>query len=209
MNGLQAADPPLILASASAARRAVLEGAGLRFEALPAAVDEAALKESAHAEGMSASEAAVMLAEAKARRVASRRPEALVIGCDQILVLPRDGGEDWFDKPEGVAGARSHLLALRGRTHSLATAAIAWRGGARIWTHVAEPRLTMRAVSDAFLDAYLAAEGEAALASVGAYRIEGPGAQLFSRVEGEHAAILGLPLLPLLDFLRGHGVLAT
>ncbi|WP_376098924.1 Maf family protein [Roseomonas sp. CCTCC AB2023176] len=200
---LQSDVPTLILASASAARRAVLDGAGLRFEALSAAVDEAALKESARAEGLTAGEAATLLAEAKARRIASRRPEALILGCDQILVL----GETWFDKPVGMEGARAHLTALRGRTHTLATAVVAWRGGQRIWGHVAEPRLTMRDVTDAFLDAYLAVEGEAVLSSVGAYRLEGPGVQLFSRVEGEHAAILGLPLLPLLEFLRGHGVL--
>ena len=116
-------------------------------------------------------------------------------------------GDDWFDKPADPGAARSHLMALRGRTHLLATAVVAWRGGGRVWGHVATPRLTMRPFSDTFLDAYLAAEGDALLPSVGAYRLEGPGAQLFSRVEGEHAAVLGLPLLPLLEFLRGHGVL--
>ena len=207
MSALQAADPPLVLASASAARRAVLEAAGLCFEAMTAAVDEAALKESARAEGLTAGEAATLLAEAKARRAAGRRPDALVLGCDQILVLGEARGEDWFDKPADRDGARAHLAALRGRTHALATAVVAWRGGRRVWGHVATPRLTMRDASDAFLDAYLAAEGDAVLASVGAYRLEGPGAQLFTRIEGEHAAILGLPLLALLEFLRGHGVL--
>jgi len=203
MASLQAAEPPLILASASAARRALLESAGLRFEALAAAVDEASIKESARAEGFPAADAALMLAEAKARRIAARRPEALVIGCDQILV--QEGR--WFDKPEGLAGARTHLEALRGRTHELVTAVLCWRGGERIWQHVAMPRLAMRPVSDAFLDAYLALEGERATESVGAYRLEGPGVHLFDRVEGEHAAILGLPLLALLGFLRQHGVL--
>ena len=114
----------------------------------------------------------------------------------------------WFDKPAGMDGAREHLRALRGRTHELVSAMVCWRGGARVWQHLARPRLTMRDFSDGFLDAYLEAEGEAVLASVGAYRLEGPGVQLFDRIEGEHSAILGLPLLPLLGFLRQHGLLA-
>jgi len=203
MAGLQATEPSLILASASSARRALLESAGLRFEAIAAAVDEASIKESARAEGFPAADAALMLAEAKARRVAARRPEALVIGCDQILVL----GDRWFDKPADLPGARAHLEALRGHSHLLVTAVLCWRGGERIWQHVATPRLAMRPLSDAFLDTYLAMEGERVTESVGAYRLEGPGVQLFDRVEGEHAAILGLPLLPLLGFLRQHGVL--
>ena len=204
---IQRPDPPLVLASASAARRAVLAAAGLSFTAEAAAVDEAAIKESARAEGLPPGEAAMVLAEAKARRVAARRrapgDDALVIGADQILVC--DGA--WFDKPADAAAARAQLLALRGKTHELATALVCWRGGERVWGHVETPRLTMRAFSDAFLDAYLEAEGEAVLSSVGAYRLEGLGAHLFAAVRGEHAAVLGLPLLPLLGFLRGHGVL--
>ncbi len=201
---IQRPDPPLVLASASAARRAVLAAAGLAFSVEAAAVDEAAIKESARAEGIPAGEAATMLAEAKARRVARRAPEgALVIGADQILVC--DGA--WFDKPADGAAARAQLLALRGKTHELQTALVCWRGGERVWGHVEAPRLTMRAFSDSFLDAYLRAEGEAVLSSVGAYRLEGLGAHLFAAVRGEHAAVLGLPLLPLLGFLRGHGVL--
>jgi len=201
---LQAATPPLLLASASSARRAVLQAAGLAFEAVPAAVDEDALKAGARAEGLAAADAALLLAEAKARRIQSRRPEALVLGADQILVL----GERWFDKPPDMAAARRHLLDLRGETHTLVTALVAWRDGQRIWQHVATPRLTMRPFTEAFADAYLAAEGEAVLGSVGAYRLEGLGPHLFSRIEGEHSAILGLPLLALLDFLRGHGLVA-
>jgi septum formation protein len=199
----QSAAPSLVLASASATRRALLTGAGLAFEAIAAAVDEAAIKESAQAEAIPPADAAIMLAEAKAERIARRRPEALVIGCDQLLVCE----DRWFDKPPDLAAARAQLQALRGRPHRLVTATVAWRGGALIWQDVATPRLTMRAFSDAFLDAYIAAEGEALLGSVGAYRLEGLGVHLFSRVEGEHSAILGLPLLPLLHFLRGHGVL--
>jgi septum formation protein len=209
MMGMQAQEPVLVLASQSAARRTLLERAGLRFEALPAAVDEATLKESAQAEGIPPEDAAVMLAEAKAERIARRLPDALVIGCDQLLTCRmEDGTERWFDKPADLAAARAQLLALRGRTHRLVTATVAWRGGARIWHDVSVPRLTMRSFSEAFLDAYLAAEGDLLCASVGGYRLEAMGVHLFSRVEGEHSAILGLPMLPLLGFLRGHGILA-
>ncbi len=204
---LQAAEPRLVLASASASRRALLAGAGLVFEARPAAVDEAEIKLAAQAEGLPAGEAALLLAAAKAERVARRDPEALVIGCDQLLVCPAEPGGVWFDKPADLAGAADHLRALSGQAHVLETATVAWRGGRQVWQHLERPRLVMRPLSQAFIDAYLALEGEAVLGSVGAYRLEGPGAQLFERVEGEHSAILGLPLLPLFGFLRQHGVL--
>lgn len=200
---LQAETPRLVLASASAARRAVLAAAGLRFEVRTAAVDEDAIKASARAEGIPAADAALLLAEAKARRVAAKEPEALVIGADQMLVC--EGR--WFDKPADLDAARAQLRTLRGRTHELVTAVVCWRHGGRVWQHVSVPRLTMRDFSDAFLEAYLAREGEAVTGSVGAYRLEGLGVQLFARVAGEHSSILGLPLLPLLEFLRGHGVL--
>lgn len=199
---LQPAEPPLILASASSARQSVMAAAGLIFTAQAAAVDEAAIKESTRAEGLPAGEAAMLLAEAKARRIAGRRPEALVIGADQILVCD----EAWFDKPPDLAAARTQLMALRGKPHELVTAVVCWRNGRRIWQHLARPRLSMREFSEPFLDAYLAAEGEAVLGSVGAYRLEGLGVQLFSAIEGEHSAILGLPMVPLLGFLRGHGI---
>jgi len=203
---IQRDDPPVVLASQSATRRALLERAGLRVEALPAHVDEAALKEACRAEGIPPEDAALILAEAKAERIARRRPDALVIGCDQLLVCKLDDGERWFDKPADLAAARAQLQALRGRTHRLVTATVVWRSGERVWQDVTTPRLTMRSFSDVFLDAYLGAEGEAILSSVGAYRLEARGVHLFSRIEGEHSAILGLPLLPLLGFLRGHGV---
>ncbi len=187
----------------------MLEGAGLRFEAIAAAVDEGAIKESAQAEGIPPAEAALMLADAKAMRIAARRPEALVIGGDQLLTCIIDGKVHWFDKPVGLDGARQHLRTLRGLRHELVTATVAWRGGERIWQDVSTPRLTMRDVSDQFIEDYLALEGEILCSSVGAYRVEGPGIQLFNRIEGEHSAILGLPLLPLLRFLRQHGVLAA
>ncbi len=201
---LQAATPALLLASASAARRTLLERAGLRFAVEAAAVDEDAVKRAARADGAGAAETALLLADLKAQRVARRHPDALVIGCDQLLVC----GEAWFDKPRDIAEARAHLLALRGRAHVLMTAVLCRRGQQRLWHHVARPRLTMRGFSDAFLDAYLATEGERLTATVGAYRLEGTGIHLFDRVEGEHEVILGLPLLPLLGFLRQHGVLS-
>ena len=205
---LQRPEPRILLASASSARRAVLEGAGVAFTAQAAAVDEAAIKESARAEGLPAEEAALLLADAKAERIARREPEALVIGADQMLVCPQeDGSLRWFDKPPDLAAARAQLFALRGRAHELVTATVCWRHGERIWQHLARPRLAMRDFSEEFLDAYLEVEGEQVLASVGAYRLEGPGAHLFARIGGEQASILGLPLLPLLHFLRGHGVL--
>ncbi|MFC0410325.1 Maf family protein [Roseomonas elaeocarpi] len=215
---MQRDTPALVLASASSARRSLLSAAGLRFEAVAAAVDEDSIKESGRAEGMPPGEVATMLAEAKARRVATRldrlaeaeggRAGALVIGADQLLTCRTDAGElRWFDKPRDLAEAREHLLALRGREHVLHTAVLCWRDGARVWQHLAAPRLVMRRFSDNFLDRYLAEEGEAILGCVGCYRLEGPGVQLFERVEGDHAAVLGLPLLPLLGFLRQHGVL--
>jgi septum formation protein len=193
----------LILASQSASRRALLEGAGLDFETMPSAVDEAAIKESAQAEGVSAADTAILLADAKAARIARRHPEATVIGADQLLVCE---GE-WFDKPADVTAARGHLVKLRNRAHELMTAVVVWRNGQRAWHHLATPRLAMRDVSDAFLDEYLAREGGFVTQSVGAYRLEGMGIQLMRDIRGEHTAILGLPLLPLLAYLRDAGVI--
>jgi septum formation protein len=202
---LQSDFPRLVLASASASRRAVLAASGVRFDVIPADVDETALKRAAQSEQADAATAALRLADAKAARVAAAEPDALVIGADQIVVC--DGA--WFDKPADLAAARIQLQTLRGRPHILATAAVCRRRGERLWQHIAAPRLVMRRFSDTFLDAYLALEGNHVLGSVGAYRLEGPGAQLFTRVEGEHAAILGLPLMALLEFLRQTGVLAS
>lgn len=188
-----------MLASQSAARAALLQAAGLRFEQRPAHVDETKLKASMRDSG--ADVVATTLAWLKAARI--RDPDTLVIGADQMLVC----GSQWFDKPADRAAARLQLQLLRGRTHQLVTAVVCHRDGAEAWRHVAWANLEMRKFSDAFLDAYLDAEGEAVLSSVGAYRVEGPGIQLFERIDGEHAAILGLPLLALLGFLRQTGVL--
>ena len=196
----QAASPPLVLASASASRRALLASAGLRFEALATGVEEDAVKREARV--LEATPAATALRLARLKAQAAPRPGAIVIGCDQILVC--DGV--WYDKPPTLEVARLHLLALRGRPHILATATVALRDGVELWRHAVAPRLTMRPFTAAFLRQYLEAEGQAVLATVGAYRLEGLGIHLFETVEGDHSAILGLPLLPLLGFLRGFGI---
>jgi septum formation protein len=198
---LQEPLPKLVLASASATRRALLASAGLQFDAVAAGVDEDAAKQAARALDATAATTAMTLARLKANAV--QRPGSVVIGCDQILVC--DGA--WYDKPANLEAARVHLQNLRGRAHVLATATVVVRGGVELWQHTATPRLTMRHFSEAFLDRYLAAEGVGVLSCVGAYRLEGLGAHLFERVEGDHSAILGLPLLPLLGFLRGYGLL--
>ena len=195
--------PRVVLASASPTRARLLRAAGAVFEQRPAAVDEAALKEALRAEGVTAGDAAIALAELKAQRIASQMPAAIVLGADQILTC----AERWFDKPQDRADARAQLSALVGKWHELATAVVAFRGGARVWHHLTVPRLWLRDCSPEFIDAYLDAVGETAFASVGAYQIEGLGAQLLARIQGDHFAVLGLPLVPLLEFLRAQGVL--
>jgi septum formation protein len=192
----------LILASASPSRRALLVNAGVAagFEAAP--VDEAGVKEALRAEGAAAWQAAETLAELKARHVSRRHPRALVIGADQMLVC--EGA--WFDKPGGLEEAAAHLRRLSGKVHELETAVAVLRGGEVLWHHNERARLWMRRLSEDFITGYLKAVGDKALHSVGAYQLEGRGAQLFRRVEGDFFTILGLPLLPLLDFLRNQGM---
>lgn len=192
----------LILASASLARAALLRAAGIDFAIEPAAIDEARIKRLARAIGDSALVCAFALAVEKARAVCVHHRDALVIGADQILVAD----EDWFDKPADLVEARAQLRSLGGRTHVLATAACVVSNGETLWHATSAPELTMRDFSEDFLDSYLAAEGEALFSSVGAYRLEGRGVQLFSRIVGDHFAVLGLPLLELLEFLRRRGV---
>jgi septum formation protein len=197
--------PRLILASGSASRRDLLAAAGIRFEVRPAEIDEAAVKRDARGQGWSAEHTALRLADRKAGAVASGAPDAVVIGADQILVC--EGA--WYDKPADVAEAREQLRQLRGRRHVLVTAAVCHQGRDRLWQHVAAPRLTMRDFSEEFLEAYLAVEANAVLSTVGAYRVEGRGVHLFDAIEGEHSAILGLPLLGLLSFLRERTILVA
>jgi septum formation protein len=192
----------VVLASQSAARRAVLEAAGVAHEATNAGVDEESVKTAMLAEGASPRDVADALAELKAVKVSRSRP-GLVIGADQTLEL--EGR--LYDKAESVEAARDRLRTLRGRPHKLHSAVVVASDGAPIWREVVTATLTMRDFSDAFLENYLADEGQAALGSVGCYRLEGLGVQLFSRIEGDYFTILGLPLMGLLDLLRRHGEL--
>ncbi|MDO8607574.1 MAG: Maf family protein [Phaeospirillum sp.] len=193
----------IILASASFARRSMLEAAGVAFTVDVAAVDEDAVKRSLRQETANPGRAAETLAELKAVRISARHPGMLVIGADQML----DYDGVWFDKPQSLDEARQQLITLRHHTHRLTSAVVVVRDGRRLWYHTEHAFLSMRNFSDAFLDAYLAQAGEAVLGSVGAYQLEGLGAQLFMTVEGDFFTVLGLPLLALLDFLRENGEL--
>ena len=192
-------EPP-ILASASAVRKRLLDAAGVRVDRIASAVDEESLK--AGLKALDHDALALALAEAKAAAVSAAHPGRLVLGADQLLVL----GDRRFDKPRDREEAAAHLAAFSGRTHELVTAAIAMRDGAIRWQRTERARLAARPLSRAAIDAYLEIVGPAALESVGAYQLEGPGAQLFERVDGDFFTVLGLPLLPLLEFLRSEGV---
>jgi septum formation protein len=193
---------PLVLASRSAARRALLEAAGIPIELCPADLDERALE--ANAVSQKPTAVAVLLARAKAAAVAKSHPGRLVLGADQTLAL----GAKRFSKSPNRLAARMQLQALRGRTHELHAGLAFVQDGTVVFEHVETARLTMRAFSDDFLDQYLDAAGDAVLASVGGYQLEGLGVQLFERIEGDYFTILGLPLLQALDFLRRRGCLA-
>ncbi len=195
----------LILASQSAARRAMLTAAAVPHEALSPGVDEESAKAALKADGLNARALADALAELKATKLSRRFPGDLVLGCDTILSL--DDGT-MLDKAESREEAADQLRLLRGATHRLTSAAVICEGGAPVWRYIDVAKLTMRPFSDAFLDEYLAAEWPTIGGCVGGYRIEGPGAQLFARVEGSHFTILGLPLLALLDYARVRGMIA-
>ena len=196
--------PALILASASPSRAKLLEQAGIDVLIEPASVDENAVKGALRDDGSNVDNTVEALAELKALQVTKRHPGAFIIGADQILAC----GGIWFDKPTSLNNAREQLLDLQGKTHELITGACVVRDGERLWHHVEKARLTMLSFSEAFLDEYLGALGQDACLSVGAYQMEGLGAQLFARTEGDFFSILGLPLLPLFDFLRNNGMLA-
>jgi septum formation protein len=197
--------PDIILASASHSRRKLLEAAGVEFRTIAAGVDEAAIKRRHDPHKSGFGELAAELASQKALAVAERNTGALVIGADQMLVF--DG--EAFDKPDSIETARLQLLRLRGETHSLETAVACAMGKDVLWSHVEAPRLTMRAFSALQLETYLAGEGEAVTETVGGYKIEGPAIQLFESICGDYFSILGLPLLPLLAFLRARGAVAA
>jgi len=195
------ADKPLVLASQSASRRAILESAAVPIEIAPADIDERAIEAKRSAAGPEA--VAAMLAREKALAVSSRRTGRLVLGADQTLAL----GSRRFSKPTDRSAARAQLAALRGKTHALHSGVALARDGAVAFEHCETARLTMRSFSDDFLDAYLDAAGAAVTASVGAYQVERVGIHLFERIEGDHFTILGLPLLTVLEFLRREGLL--
>lgn len=195
----------IILASGSRTRADLLRGAGLEIVVVPANVDEDSVKESLRAEGADAAKVAEALSDLKALKISRQYPDALVIGADQTLDL----NGTWFDKPADLDHLRGHLMAFSGRTHRLYAGVSVMRGGQRLWGTVKPASLSVRTLSDAFLDRYIAAVGEDALGSVGGYRLEGMGAQLFSAVEGDYFTILGLPLLELLGFLRQNGAIAA
>ena len=190
----------IILASASAARRALLQQAGIIAETNPSTLDEDALKAAylRQEPAITPADMAARLAAAKAISVSNQNPDSLVIGADQVLAL----GTTRYDKPKSIEEARTHLRQLRGKTHYLETAIACARQGEVIWSTLTRPALHMRNLSDAFIESYLNRQGTNVMQTVGGYKLEGEGIQLFSTIEGDYFSILGLPLLPLLEFLR-------
>ena len=193
----------LILASASNMRARLLREAGVQFGVRPPDLDEDEEKSTLRQQGVPHKDFAAALAEAKALNVSAAIPQALVLGCDQTLLC----ADRLFDKPRDTAEARENLAFLRGKTHQLICGAVLAENGKPVWRHVERADLTMRAFSDAFLDAYIKNEGSLILSSVGCYQLEGRGAQLFETVKGDYFTVLGLPLIPLLAVLRERGLL--
>lgn len=192
----------IILASGSASRRSLLTGAGVQAQSIKPNLDEEAAKLAMRKDGLSVSNQAMQLAEMKAIKISSQ-VGGLVIGGDQMLNLE---GEP-FDKPVNLEGASKHLKKLSGKTHTLETAIVIAEQGVPVWRHLARPHLTVRTLSDSYIASYIQSCGPPLLTTVGAYQLEGLGAQLFSKIEGDYFSILGLPLLPLLDYLRIRDVL--
>jgi septum formation protein len=192
----------IVLASGSESRRSLLAGAGVQAKSVRPNVDEEMARAAFRQDGLKIRDQAMRLAELKAQKV-SLREQGLVIGGDQMLNLE----ETAFDKPKDLADARNHLVEMSGKTHVLETALVVYENGQSVWRHLARPKLSMRTLSPEFIDNYIAETGEDILSTVGAYKLEALGAQLFSRIEGDYFSILGLPLFPLLDYLRERGVL--
>jgi septum formation protein len=195
-------DRKVVLASRSVSRASLLRNAGVAFEARPATVDEKAIRDAMLAENARPRDVADALAELKARRMAFRVPDALVLGADQVLECEGQ----IFGKPGSREEAREQLAFLSGRTHRLLSAAVIYEDARPVWRHVGTATLRMRPIPGAVIEDYLLAEGEKVLTTVGCYRIEGVGAQLFSHIGGDYFSILGLPLLEVLGFLRTRGI---
>lgn len=194
---------PLVLASGSATRQRLLAAAAVPFEPMPVRIDEAAIRQALEAEGAHPRDVADTLAEMKARRIGERHPDRLVLGCDQVL----DHRGRALGKVGTQAEARAQLLALRGDRHALLSAAVLYEEGRPVWRHVGVARLVMREFGEAWLDEYLDRNWPDLKDTVGGYKLEAEGVRLFSRIEGDHFTILGLPLLELLSYLTIRGVI--
>lgn len=197
--------PTLVLASTSEIRAGLLRAAGLSVEVVPARIDEEMIRPALEAEGATPRDIADALAEMKATKVSQRRPNALTLGADQVLDLKGR----IFAKPETPEEAAGHLRALSGQTHRLLSALVVLRDGQPLWRHVAEVRLTMHPLSDPFITDYVARNWESVRHAVGCYKLEEEGVRLFSAVEGDYFAVLGLPLIEFLNWLRVRGDLKT
>ena len=193
----------IVLASASQSRAALLEGAGLNVMIRPADIDETGIKEECRRNDLDVAKTAARLAWGKSRKISNLLPHACVIGADQML----NCGGEWLDKPANLTAAAESLRLLRGQTHELVTSVSIARAGQERWRHTDRATLVMRDFSDEFLQGYLDRVGQVAFSSVGAYQLEGLGAQLFERIDGDYFTILGLPLLPVLAYLRDEGAL--
>ena len=196
---------PLLLASASPIRLQLLRNAGLEVTAQPARIDEDAIRQGLQADAASPRDIADALAEMKARKLAEKNTDALVLGCDQILAFKGRV----FGKPETPDEARSQLSEFRGQTHQLISALVLYDGGKPIWRHMSEAKLTMRPLSDSYLDDYISRNWQSLRESVGGYKLEEEGVCLFSTIEGDYFTILGLPLLPLIGYFGTRGFIPT